>query len=199
MNKSESKYFNTALLMDKAFLELLDIKDFEYITVKEICERAGVNRSTFYLHYETVADLLEESIEYMNKQFKEYFLFEEKFCAENIENADLEKLYLITPKYLLPYLRYTKDNKKLFRVAIEKAHILKSQNKYDALFKNIIAPIMSRYHIPEEKKHYILSFYINGIISIILLWLKNDCKESIEMILEIIMSCIINPYSQNGT
>ena len=47
MNKSESKYFNTALLMDEALIQLLEVKDYEYITVKEICEKAGVNRSTF--------------------------------------------------------------------------------------------------------------------------------------------------------
>lgn len=34
MNKAESKYFNTALRMDEAFLELLSQKDFAYITVK---------------------------------------------------------------------------------------------------------------------------------------------------------------------
>ena len=32
-----------------------------YITVKEICEKAGVNRSTFYLHYENTTDLLQET------------------------------------------------------------------------------------------------------------------------------------------
>ena len=52
MNKSESKYFNTALLMDEALLLLLENKEFEYITIKEICQKAGVNRSTFYLHYQ---------------------------------------------------------------------------------------------------------------------------------------------------
>ena len=34
MNKSESKYFNTALKMDEALISLLEIKDLEYITVK---------------------------------------------------------------------------------------------------------------------------------------------------------------------
>lgn len=48
MNKSQSKYFNTACLMDEALLSLLQKKDYTYITVKEICEKAGVNRSTFY-------------------------------------------------------------------------------------------------------------------------------------------------------
>lgn len=68
MNRSESKYFNTAARMDEAFLALLEQKDFAYITVKELCQKAGVNRSTFYLHYETVGDLLAESVEYMHRQ-----------------------------------------------------------------------------------------------------------------------------------
>ena len=69
MNKSESKYLNTARLMDEAFILLLDKKDYEYITVKEICAKAGVNRSTFYLHYETINDLLEESLEFLIGDF----------------------------------------------------------------------------------------------------------------------------------
>lgn len=73
MNKSESKYHNTALLMNQALVELLNKKDFEYITVKEICAKAGVNRSTFYLHYETINDLLEECLENINKRFLEHF------------------------------------------------------------------------------------------------------------------------------
>lgn len=69
LTRSESKYFVTATKMDEAFLRLLEKKDISYITVKEICETAGVNRSTFYLHYETISDLLSESVNYLNDQF----------------------------------------------------------------------------------------------------------------------------------
>lgn len=41
MNRSESKYFNTARRMDEALLSLLEEKDFAYITVREICARRG--------------------------------------------------------------------------------------------------------------------------------------------------------------
>lgn len=41
MNKSDSKYYNTAIKMDEAFLQLLNEKDFDYITVKEICLKQG--------------------------------------------------------------------------------------------------------------------------------------------------------------
>ncbi len=73
MNKSESKYFNTALAMDNALIALLEVKDLEYITVKEICEKAGVNRSTFYLHYETITDLVNEAMESVDTRFLSYF------------------------------------------------------------------------------------------------------------------------------
>ena len=74
MNKSESKYFNTALRMNEALITLLEKKDLEYITVKEICQTAGVNRSTFYLHYESVSDLVNETVETINARFLSYVL-----------------------------------------------------------------------------------------------------------------------------
>lgn len=73
MNKSESKYFNTALRMDEALLALLEKNDFEYISINEVCHLAGVNRSTFYLHYENMRDLLEESVGLMHGRFLSYF------------------------------------------------------------------------------------------------------------------------------
>ena len=102
MNKSESKYFNTASKMDEAFLDLLSKKDFAYITVKEICDKAGVNRSTFYLHYETVSDLLSESIEYMNGQFLDYIKHDSQEFVKRLKDCPLDELYLITPEYLNP-------------------------------------------------------------------------------------------------
>ena len=69
MNKSESKYFYTARLMNESLLILLEKKDIDYITVKEICEKAGVNRSTFYLHYDNIDDLFKETIERLNNDF----------------------------------------------------------------------------------------------------------------------------------
>lgn len=188
MNKSESKYFNTALKMDKAFLKLLEIKDFEYITVKEICKYAGVNRSTFYLHYETIGDLLSESIQYMNGQFLSYFSTEDMDVLANIEKADLNDLFLIKPELLKPYLTFIFENKKLFLTSLSNADSLRLTESYDKMFTHILSPILDRFEIPENKKKYIITFYINGIIAVIREWLKNDCLDSIDFIIHIIES-----------
>ncbi len=196
MNKSESKYFNTAVCMDIAFLELLEVKDFEYITVTEICDRAGVNRSTFYLHYETIADLLNESVEYINRQFSSYFTNESKLDVENIATADMNELYLITPKYLFPFLQYVKDHRKLFKTVMEKSSILGSDKQMRDIFRTVFSPIMDRYKISERKKPFLLSFTIDGIIGIIKVWLNSDCQEPIEFVLDIIMECINKPINE---
>ena len=93
MNKSESKYFNTALRMDEALIALLEEKDLEYITVKEICRRAGVNRSTFYLHYETIADLTDEAMDMIDRRFESYFPRREEEITEKILEAHAAEIF----------------------------------------------------------------------------------------------------------
>ena len=102
MNKSESKYFNTALRLDEALIALLEQKDLEYITVKEICRQAGVNRSTFYLHYETISDLVNETIEMINQRFLSYFPQQKEAILNNLESGGRDELILVTREYLLP-------------------------------------------------------------------------------------------------
>ena len=86
--------------MDKAFLDLLAEKDFEYITVKEICQKADVNRSTFYLHYETIADLLDESVKFMMNDFYKHFSGFD--IVSKINDLSLDELLFIKPDFIIP-------------------------------------------------------------------------------------------------
>lgn len=193
MNKSESKYYNTALLMNSALVEILNKKEYEYITVKEICEKAGVNRSTFYLHYETIDDLLNETIENQNKQFFSYFNESGKDFVAKINSCPKQDLILITPEYLTPYLKYIKENKTIHQVAVKHQYVMNSNKKFDALFVYIFKPIFKRLGVEEEKGRYIIAFYINGISAIVNEWIKNGCKEDISFIENVIIECI-RPY-----
>ncbi|MBQ1280706.1 MAG: TetR/AcrR family transcriptional regulator, partial [Oscillospiraceae bacterium] len=117
MNKSESKYFNTATKMDLALISLLKKKPLDFITVSELCEEAGVNRSTFYLHYETVGDLIEEAARYLLNDFLSYFSADTKSIARNLETCELRDLIFVCDKYLTPYFTYIKANKEVFGTA----------------------------------------------------------------------------------
>ena len=50
----------TKSMMKEALLELLEKKPLDKITVKDVCENADVNRSTFYSYYESIEQLLLE-------------------------------------------------------------------------------------------------------------------------------------------
>ena len=118
MNKSESKYFNTSVKFDKALLSLLERKSFEYITVREICEEAEVNRSTFYLHYENTCDLLEEATKYVMNDFTSCFSVDSKNIAYQLTKCKLHDLYFVNNKYLTPYLTYIKEHQRIFSAVL---------------------------------------------------------------------------------
>jgi AcrR family transcriptional regulator len=182
MNKSESKYFNTAQLMNQALIQLLEYKDLEYISVKEICEKAGVNRSTFYLHYETISDLVEESIEHITDHFIDLFPKKSSDFVENIKQAPLNELILVREDYLIPYLK----------AAVKNPNCMKTFSRYSRLKQYVFEPIMERFQIPKDVRNYWTCYYINGIWAIIEEWLKNNCREPVEQIATIIMSCVIS-------
>ena len=191
MKKSESRYFNTALRIDQAFLKLLEQKDMEYITVKEICEAAGVNRSTFYLHYETIGDLLAESVQYMNEQFLEHMKLRGEVFVSKIRDCPLDELYLVTPAYLTPYLEYIAQNKRLFRTALKNSGSLGLDMIYSRMMRHVFTPILERFQIAEPDRPYMVAFYIHGLMAILSEWLKHDCADSIPHVCTVMEQCVM--------
>ena len=190
MNKSESKYFNTAIKFDKALLSLLEKKPFEYITISEICEKAGVNRSTFYLHYENTADLLKEATAYMLNDFLSYFDVDTKNITTQYKNCDLQELNFINEKYLHPYLSFIKENQQLFTAVLSQPTAFDSNMIFQKLFDNIFVPILNKFRYPKDEQRYVIMFYLNGITAIITEWLQDDCSKSVTEVSDIIYYCI---------
>ena len=187
MNKSESKYFHTALRMDEALLALLEQKDLEYITVKELCRQAGVNRSTFYLHYETIADLVNETVEMVNLRFLSYFPQRE---AEILNSRDEKDLILVSRAYLLPYLRFIRDNKKVYRAAFRNPKGMGANVRYGELKQRVLSPLLERFQIPAAHRPYYIAYYVEGIMAVVREWLRQDCADEVEMVADIIEACV---------
>lgn len=196
MNRSESKYFATAARMDEALLELLEQKDFAYITVKELCARAGVNRSTFYLHYETLADLLAESAQHIIDRFVAAMPHDTQEFLEKLPERPVEELYLITPEYLVPYLTYVKEHRRVFRTTVEQASALRMTDAYEALSRHVFLPILNRFGVSAADREYLMAFYISGLMAIINRWLQADCQDSIEHIISVMQTCIAHGAGQ---
>ncbi|MGN0518163.1 MAG: TetR/AcrR family transcriptional regulator [Acutalibacteraceae bacterium] len=191
MNKSESKYFNTALKMDNALIALLAKKDFQYITVKEICQEAGVNRSTFYLHYDTIGDLLSECVENIKTNFFKQFNDEHTKISYNIDKCPIKELIFISPKYLIPYLDFVKNNRAVFLATFAQPDVIGAKNIFNQMFEQVINPVMERFNYSEKDQSYFLSYYIHGLQGIVKDWVYNGCKEDVNYIANIMIQCVI--------
>ena len=190
MNKNESKYFNTAKKMNDALITLLETKDYEYITIKEICRIASVNRSTFYLHYENMNDLLEETIGSLNSSFNSHFKSKEN---ENtiISKDSLDDLQLINDENLIPYLNFIKENKNIYKVLKNHPELFNANKTYEEMFRKIFVPIMKRFGLDEKWHKYLMDFYISGLTSIILDWVYDDCKIPVQEVSDFIKGLIV--------
>ena len=198
MNKNESKYFNTAIKMDEALIALLEKKDFEYITIKEICDTAGVNRSTFYLHYENTSDLLKETTRYIIDKHLAYYETEKQGIALQLETCEREELLFITDDYLKPYLTFIKDNQRLFKVSIKQFHSMHMDEVYGNMFEYIFSPILARFHIPECERGYVMKFYLTGVFAIVMEWLDKNCSDDMETVIKVIIDCVMGDRNANG-
>lgn len=58
------------------------------------------------------------------------------------------------------------------------------------MFQFVFVPILERYQVSDEIKKYLMAFYIHGLMAIITQWLKNDCKDPIEQIIDVIQRCV---------
>lgn len=198
LNRSESKYFNTAVRIDEALIELLETQEFSYISVKSICEKAGVNRSTFYLHYENTSDLLAETLQYILDSFTSCFQTDAKSTIEKIQDAPIDKLHFLTEDYLVPYLEYIKKNRRIYQAAFEnKAY--ETDKKYSGLYTYILEPILGRFGFAEKDRKYVSAFYIRGIIGIVNEWVEDGCKEAVSEMASLIIKVVIGDNANKNT
>ena len=183
MNKSESKYFATAARMDEAFLALLDKKNFAYITVKEICEAAGVNRSTFYLHYTDIYDLLEQTENGLMDQFlaiidknhtsltlQEFSDKLEQFFAILAENQPLCRA-LMSPNGDIAFVR--KLEKLIAEDGVKTLRLVSDEKDLDA-----------------QDLNYVTSFFLSGCVGMIDLWLQDGCQQSAQHMADLSMKLL---------
>ena len=169
--KQERRYRRTEALILNGLTTLLQQKSIKEITVRELADLVDINRSTFYLHYTDIFDLLEQTEQRLRNQFKEavedewegqydaghFYRFLEKAFTILAENAPLCSA-LIGPNGDIAFLR-----------------ILEAQFREEGIKTlRLFAP--SELH--EQDLQYAISFALAGCMGLIEHWLKNNCPEA---------------------
>lgn len=191
MNRSESKFQNTASKMRVALVGLLEKKEFADISIMDICKEAGVNRSTFYAHYDNTYDLLREAHQSLINNFLTECDFGSTINISDLSNVSTDELNFVTPKYILPYLKYIQKHKRLFKIYTDNAHVFETNKMDDYMIETLFVPILEKHGVTDKKLvAYMQKYFLKGIDAIINEWVRRDCEDDIYFICEIIMLCV---------
>ena len=150
------------ILLKNALMDLLSEKgSVTKISVRELCERADLNRSTFYAHYSEPKELLEEVEAELLDATREHL---QKIGAENDIGAH---------RYLLSFLMYIKENDKPFRTLLIDAGDPEFRSKF--MQQSIIQFVENlNMSFPKYQEQYIYSYILNGSTGVIIQWMRSD-------------------------
>lgn len=178
-NKSESRRARlTKRLIKDALSELLQSKQIGAITVKELCQRAEINRSTFYAYYDDVFAALADIEQDFLKKIP-LTRFENQRSLENVHLRDV----------ILEYIRYVEQNREAF-IALRENGMLTAA-LYDYVLQSnldIFAPGIS-----DPQLYQLLVHQVNtGTSAMLIQWLGGSAFTAEEMA-EIILSSMPSP------
>lgn len=130
----------TRHLLKEALLDLIDERDYESITIRDITDRADVGRSTFYSHFASKEDLL----------FSEFdrWLLSLPHSAPASQEGEPEREDSDSFRFSLPLLRHIRSQKRFFQATIARGSNLRIRRKVMALLVELVQLEMERIRQP---------------------------------------------------
>lgn len=149
----------------KAFVELLNHKSLDKITVRDIVEKCGVNRNTFYYHYSDIQNLTEDML---------------MAQADTIisKYPDINSIY----DALNVTVRFAKSNKQV----VLNIYNSKQRFAYEKSLMKICEHIVEKYiqtafpkmDISDDDKRILVTYYKSAIYGLIIYWFDSGMKKS---------------------
>ena len=158
-------------VIKESLFQLMQEKPINKITVKELCDRADVNRSTFYAYYTDIYDL-------DRKIIKEFFKMQRSFINQSLAIMDtkpdvtdltVNDFYEITSLYL----GLVKENKEMYKFAFYGQANTPIQISYDKVFYSVLNK-----RVPEKYKESFrraFTFVSGGTTALFVRWILDDC------------------------
>lgn len=174
--KNNLRFQETDKKIRDYFLSALSDREISKITVQEICAHVGINRSSFYLHYKDVYDLLEAMSYEMGKA-----------VMEDIARAEIDSPYFFSGEYLLVILQHVQRNAVFYRAYFSNVGMAGIEKVYQTLLETVFKPYFRQLGMKSEHKiEYIFSFIKAGFFAVLRQWLLYDCAETPEEMVHLI-------------
>lgn len=185
MATTDKRYIRTHKLIRDVFEQQIIAKDYNDITISLITKEAGINRKTFYLHYESLNALMSEFIDDIVKEIMEYLV-----------TVRPEKGSTITPGMLSGFFQLLSQKKSLHkRLICSPGYKFVFHEISDKLVWHNQTLITNSNPADNYAKRILMIYITHGIMLIYRDWLIHDCPISEEDLGKITEQLIINGIS----
>lgn len=169
MKKEDQRIKVTKILIKEALSKLLQEKGFDKISIKELCELAGINRGTFYSHYKDLNEL-------QNKIYDEFLDSFQNAFLPNLNNAN--KATLTSEEMILSILSFLEQNKDLCIIMLHSQKRDEFINQLAEIGKNIVTAIYPKVLKIENMIDIELFYHFvsGGSIEILIQWISQGCE-----------------------
>lgn len=174
--KEDRRVRRTQKLLKESLVELMSEKEFKDITIKDITERADLNRGTFYLHYTDTYGLL-MSME--NDVLNDFQTMIDDYLHQGPKDTLLP--------VLIPIIHYIVENEEICRNLFENNASNDFLNKFrELIHRNGIAIFERQFPFGKKGSYdYFFEFVTYGLIGIIKKWVDDKMPLTEEMIAKI--------------
>lgn len=168
-------------LLKQTFLELVKEKDINSITVSMLCEKAEINRKTFYNHYKNIGELLADILV---ENYKKDVDDNTGPYTWNIAFENIMKSLKNDKKFVYNVLnsKYSETIEFRCKKAIDDS-VLSWVNKSQEYLKdkeNIF------YNLNSKQKKCLVTYYSSMMYSMLLNWILDGMKEPIKEYIDLI-------------
>lgn len=181
MRKQPQVTAQTRSNLRQAFWDLYAERPLEKISVREITDRAGYNRATFYLYYHDVYELLGE-IEDQLLDVIERLVNERLMRGEKLDFS----------QHMSLILRLADRSREYTRVLLGE----RGDPAFAQRLKKILSPLVDRFFLPEEPlgeqaEGIVREFYLSGIVATIRAWTSERDPMPIQQLIDIISRVVL--------
>jgi len=177
-----SRKTREALLRELIYL--LNEKDIKDISVKELSERADINRGTFYLHYSDVFDMLDKVEQELFEEFNEVF-------SNNSNNFETNTPYPL----MVDLFHQFEKHKDLCKVFLGPHGGIAFMNRMMDLVNRYITMVWEAKTHENSNLNFFNAFVVSGCVGVIKEWLYiEDHKKSPEEMAELCSQIILQAF-----
>ena len=170
IKKEDLRITKSKLAIKQAFIELVETKGYDKVSVCDIAKKANINRNTFYLHYEDKDDLVKQTLYEAARKMENALGANELASFDEVNETQLKW-------GIRNLLRLIEPEMELYRIFLMDKYLGASFDFVNKIIKNSLIKML---RVNNPRSNMVFEYAYSGMIGVIQQWIVYSTMSSTE-------------------